>query len=157
MAKAKQSKPRKKKRTSPKYTLCYEMYINSQKTATEISNITGVTASLISRWCREDDWDTTRTAKSVTRNNIISEFYNNIRDIQEAARTENRPLNAKESDQLYKLSCAIEKMDQKLSLHHFITCMEEFMDFMRDVNPVLNKQMADYYNEFIQGRAQLVR
>ncbi len=156
-ATATKKKSGSKRRTSPKYTLCYEMYINSQKNASEIAKITGVSSSLISRWSREDDWDSIRVAKSVTRNNIISQVYINIKDLQEKAKDEGRAINSKESDQIYKLACTIEKMDQKLSLHHFITCMEEFMDYMRDVNPVLNKQMADYYNDFIQGRAQLVR
>lgn len=148
---------KQKRRTSDKYHICREMFINQNKSFTEIEQITGVKNSQLSRWSREDEWEIQRTAKSVTRNNIISDLYNNIRDIQEYAMSEGRALNAKESDQIYKLAGSIEKMDQSLTLHHYITVMEEFMTYMRDADQAFSQQMADHYYRFVESKASQIR
>ena len=97
----------KKRELKEKKELASLYYFNgeSQKTIAEKIGVSTVT---ISKWVRENGWDSKRAAKTITRKELVAKMLNQI----------NEKLESKEwtADEMAKATAAIEKLDKQMLL-----------------------------------------
>ena len=137
----------KKRELKEKKELASLYYFNgeSQKTIAEKIGVSTVT---ISKWVRENGWDSKRAAKTITRKELVAKMLNQI----------NEKLESKEwtADEMAKATAAIEKLDKQTNV---VTVIEVFSAYNNwlvarmaldpELTPKLVKVMNRYQDIFI--------
>jgi len=118
----------------------------------QIAEKVAVNEKTIARWIKKHKWDIIKAANNSTKPDVIAGLYLNIAEIQECARNDNRPISNAESDQIIKISNAISKLEDKLSLQTYIEVFKEFNDFLSKNNSKLLKPNNIAQDEFIQKK-----
>ncbi|MFP5040989.1 hypothetical protein [Parasediminibacterium sp. JCM 36343] len=130
--------------------LAASLYINSSLTHEEVAGIVNVSISSIARWAQTDKWKLQRTARQVTAEQIIANYYTLIADIQSQALEENRQLTPIEVNNLHKMAASIEKLNSKLSLGNYYKILNEFaselMQYDIEAAKILGKYMMEFLN-----------
>lgn len=135
--------------TNQKRELAYQLYMNSSATFKEIAQRVDVTQKTLSKWAKDGDWQNEKAARSVTKPKLLSNFYQQILKIQEAAQNEDRALSYQEADQLAKLANAVEKIE-KDNLSTYVRVLESYNNWLKDVDLNLAQSNVDYMTEFLQ-------
>lgn len=137
----------KKRELKEKKELASLYYFNgeSQKTIAEKIGVSTVT---ISKWVRENGWDSKRAAKTITRKELVAKMLNQI----------NEKLESKEwtADEMAKATAAIEKLDKQTNVVTVIEVFSAYNNWLvarmaldRELTPELVKVMNRYQDIFI--------
>ena len=148
-----QTKKTKTKKTSRKGQLNTErelakLYYIGGMSQKDIAEKTGVSPQSVNRWAKDDNWESLRAAKTITRTEIVNNMLQNLnRRIVEGS------LNA---DEAAKMAKAIKSLDGETNI---ITVIEVFtaynkwliarMQFDVELTPELVKAMNHYQDLYI--------
>lgn len=130
-----------------------EEYFMSGKSQVEICELLDTPANTINRWVAEGDWKKLRDAKTITRDKLVSNMIAQIVAMEELAKSENRILNAKETDSINKLASAIEKLDKKVNISVIIQVFKEFNEYLLKADLDLAKRITKHQSDFIHQKA----
>jgi transcriptional regulator with XRE-family HTH domain len=137
--------------------IAQELYVNTDLTVKEIAARLQVREATISGWKNADGWDTIKTAKKITRAELIRNFYQAISTMQTQISERPSPFNvptSKEADIISKLTSQIEKLEKSNSISDYISAFEEFIDYLRTKRPDLVKDFAQLSLGFIELKAK---
>lgn len=126
-----------------------QLYVYNDMRQKEIAQYLSTTEATISRWSREDKWEETKAANTITRDNIIRNLYIQAQQIQDKANNENRNLDSKEMDIIMKIAAAIEKLDKKLTIQAVIMVFKDFNKWLLEVDPEACKPLVEHQRKFI--------
>lgn len=113
-----------------------------------------ITPKSLSKWIKDERWDTEKSAYTVTREQQIQRLYGHISAINEAISArdagQNVP-NAKEADTLNKLATAIRKLENEICISEVIAASIKVCNFLRAKGEVdAAKTMAGWFNAYIK-------
>jgi hypothetical protein len=125
-----------------------------------IAETTGVTAKTIGDWAELGKWKSKRSAGTITRDELVNKLLSNINKMLDDAMEEDADTNfASLSDQLIKMTNAVEKLDKK---NNIIYNIETFITFNKWLQQRLvgdgkltlenTKLINEYQNLFINER-----
>lgn len=123
----------------------------------EIAEKTKVSENSVSKWIKENGWDSLRAAQNVTRAELVNKILRAINDALDRAATHKDDMKfASLTDQLCKLASTIEKIEKKSSI---VDVIEVFMAFGKwlqyrsqvdsTVTPELIKRITQLQDLFI--------
>lgn len=136
MAKDKLSKEDKK-------TLAYDLFINTDKTQTEICAIIDIAPRTFTRWKQDGLWEELKAATSITANAIITGIYKKMYDMTNG----DTELNA---DAMAKLAKVIEVIStSKYTLSQIYNVFKEFTNWLYPKNIDAAKQLNNYMREWV--------
>lgn len=117
--------------------LARELYLNTNKSQKEIAEICGVTQKTIGDWKVDYGWDDLKAAKSVTRSEIVKNYYQAILTIQDEIKMRDIPIpTSKDADILAKIHNNIAKLESKsVSLAEMIEFGEKFLRYLQEFSP----------------------
>jgi DNA-directed RNA polymerase specialized sigma subunit len=128
-----------------KKLVAHDLFMNTDKTQREISEIIGVNEKTIIRWKTEGKWEMLRSANTLTAQKIINNIYLKLEKL-----TNDDKLDA---DKIIKLANSIEKLtDRKTTLSQAINVFKEFTSFLMGKNPDLAKVVNEYQKEYITSK-----
>lgn len=134
-----------------KKKLAQSLYVRLGKTQKEIADSVSVTEKTIGRWKEKYKWDVLRAAEVSTPEELAKSLYASIFKITDAAKEEQRPLTAAETDQISKISKSIANIKQKPTLSVVSSIMEDFANWLknRDLNDaqILIKHQMSYLED----------
>jgi len=141
----KDTKDQKKTKYSQKKELALTLFLQTDRTQSQIADDVGVTENTIVNWKKKGEWDKLRGAKHVSNDEILSHLYSHA-----------HRLSAQEEldvDKLGKLTASIERLEQ-FSKKSFKAFMEAFMAFntwlVKEGYSDVVKQVSPLQNEFLQ-------
>ncbi len=125
-----------------------KFYFFNGETQKAIAEKLGVSAQTVNRWAKDDNWESLRAAKTITRPEIVNNMLQQLNQ-----RIVNGYLNA---DEAAKMAKAIKSLDGETNI---ITVIEVFtaynkwlisrMQFDEDLTPELVKAMNRYQDLYI--------
>jgi DNA-binding XRE family transcriptional regulator len=136
-------------------SLAKDLYLSTDLDLKIIADKVGVTAKTIGKWKEEENWDSLKTAKSVTRQEIIANKYNLLSELVQENR---RKLKAKELtngdiDAEHKLSMSIKAIQDEETLSGYIQAFTPFLNWLRAENLEAAKVLAQYTDKYLLIKA----
>lgn len=137
-----------------KRELAKQLYLRDNLSQKEIADMVDITPKSLSKWIKDERWDTEKSAYTVTREQQIQRLYGHISAINEAISArdagQNVP-NAKEADTLNKLATAIRKLENEIGISEVIAASIKVCNFLRAKGEVdAAKTMAGWFNAYIK-------
>ena len=135
-----------------------DFFVNAGLTIKEISSIVKVAPRHISKWRDEDGWETQRTAKLITVEKLISDWYGILQNINAQIRDNQNGLpTSAQTDQQSKISDNIYKLSRKNNLSLYSTVLTEFLSELQTVDVEAAKILADYTLDFLKRKANKLK
>jgi len=129
-----------------------ELFINSTLTKEQVAAIVKVSPAQVGKWAKEDNWLLQRTAKQATAEQIITNYYSMIAQVQKEALDEKRQLTSAEMDKLHKMADSIDKLKKKLNIGNYYMVIEEFTKELMVVDIQAAKILAPHMMEFLNKK-----
>jgi uncharacterized protein YjcR len=137
--------------------IAQELYVNTDMSIKEIAERVQVREATISAWKISEGWEIIKTAKKITRPELIRNFYQAIYTMQKQISDRPSPHNvptSKEADIISKLTSQIEKLEKNNSISDYINVFEEFIAYLRSNKPGMLQDFARESLSFIEIKAK---
>lgn len=129
------------------------LFVEQKLTLKEIAARVGVSEKTIGRWCKDDGWEKLRNSLLVTKQNQITQLYDQLAWINEdIAKREIKCAGIKEADVIAKITTSIKRLEVETSLGEIIEVAKNLCEFMRGVDLDKAKVIADAFDLFIQTK-----
>jgi len=145
------------KKKTKEYNDAYELYCNSNLTKGEICKIVDVSAAQLGKWAKENDWDLDKSANEVTVPKLIRGYYQNLSLINKVAKDEKRALTSAETDQVIKITNAINSLRKKYNLSNYHSILKEFLEWEMKEHMDNAKIFGPDMFEFLKEKANELR
>jgi DNA-binding transcriptional regulator YiaG len=142
------------KKKTDEFNEAYDLYCNTELTQKQIAGITKVSEAQLSKWSKANDWELDRSARQVTAEKLIREYYQQLAAINKEATKDKRSLNSSETDQIIKITNAIEKLRKKYNLSAYHSVMRECLEWMVKYDAEKAKDFAPMMLEFLKEKSQ---
>lgn len=121
-------------------------------TPEEISKIMEPSATTVSRWAEEDGWFELQQLRNGSTLKVGLQALYQINMLYRQAKEEDRPMSSKEVDQAVKHRKLMEGLNRELGyVSNGIEVMGEFMEFVREKDEQLFRQLSELSMEFTQA------
>ncbi|MEO2080615.1 MAG: phage terminase small subunit-related protein [Leeuwenhoekiella sp.] len=125
-----------------KRAVAFDLYISTDKTQKEISDIVGVTEATLSRWKLDGDWELAKQAQTITANNIITNLYQKAYELSTA--------DVIDADKMIKIANSIEKLSNKqVTISNIINVFKEFTSWAFGEDAELAKSINSLQRKFV--------
>lgn len=129
-----------------KKEIAFDLFMNTDKSQKEISEIIKVTQKTMGKWVTEGLWRELKSAGTITAQRIINNIYKQMADLTESG-------GNIEADKLIKLAGTIEKIsNKKLSISNRINVFKEEINFIYARDPDFAKKLNLYQKELLEDR-----
>ncbi len=137
-----------------KRELAKQIYLRDNLSQKEIAEMVDVSQKSLSKWIRDERWDTEKSAYTITREQQIQRLYGHISAINETISQrepgKNVP-NAKEADTLNKLATSIKKLENEVGISEVITACTKICNFLRGKGQIeAAKEAAGWFDAYIK-------
>ena len=134
-----------------KQQLAKDLYLQADKTQTEIAEILDVNRKTVYLWSKKGKWEETRIALSQTPSNILQEFYNHMGAVNKKIRErEDNCPTMEEVEKLRKLA----KMSKDMGKKHpgiYMEVLEEFSHFIQHGDRTFLDKYVKNADQFLKG------
>ena len=142
-----------KQQRNSKKEFAKSLYIYSQQTQEEISEIIGISRQTVNKWAKNGHWDELRAATTITPEKIIVNLTKQLNEINQNI-TERpkgeRFATTKEADAILKISNTIKNLRQELGLSEVVSVGMRFFSWLRDVGEYeKGKEFSNLFNHFV--------
>ena len=128
------------------------LYLMTEKSQKEICQVVDWTEKTFTEQKQKGKWGEMRETKSLTKQQIISMLHTQTFKIIEAAKDENRLLDAREVDSIAKLTSSIDKLEKKATIETYIEVFEEYNRWLMAVNVDFAQRNNHHQDLFIQNK-----
>lgn len=151
------------------------LFVQQNLTQKEIAERVAVSEKTIGKWVADGAWDKLKRSLLVTKKQQISMLYDQLEWLNEQIANRSilydapNPLpkdkkesdypiiqgnvaTSKEADTIMKLTASINKMETETSIGHIVEVAQEFIDFARDVDFKLSKEITTIFDMFINHK-----
>jgi hypothetical protein len=149
-----EEKPKNKKQARDNKMVAYNLYVEIGKSQTDICELLHIHGSQMSKWVKDGNWKELREAQLVTVHSLKANNLQLIADIQKTIKTEQRTVNSKEADIIFKLSATNEKLEKRADLSDKVFAISEFLDFTKgNIAEELFKLICENARDYLETEA----
>lgn len=127
-----------------------QLYIYADMSQKDIAVYLEVSENTVSKWKTDGKWDELKGAKTLTKDEIIKNYYLITADTLQRARDDKRSLTSGEADSLYKIACSIDKLDKTIKLPQVIAVFKKFNEWLAEENLEAVKNLTEFQKQFIR-------
>lgn len=136
----------------------FRHFVYGGLTLKQISSITNVSQTTLSKWNNEDNWEAQKAALTVTRENLIQQYYVMLSNInKEILENKDGVPDAKDADKIYKIQGTIAALDKNYDLAAYYTVLSELVETISLTNTEHAKLLGNYMLEFIKEKAKKLK
>lgn len=137
-----------------KRELAKQIYLRDNLSQKEIAEMVDVSQKSLSKWIKEERWDTEKSAYTITREQQIQRIYAHISAINDTISQREAGQNvptAKEADTLNKLATTIKKLENEVGIAEVIGVSMKVCNFLRNKGKIDEaKEAAGWFNAYIK-------
>ncbi len=137
--------------------LAKELYLATDKSLKDISAIVAVSQNHVGRWAREGGWDNLKSARTVTKQQMIANYYKLLKDMHDNIAARPTPTNVptiQEVNIMSQLTNQLAKFEKKGGLSEVVYIIEQFLQWMLKVDAVRASSIAPFAYEFCETKAR---
>lgn len=135
----------------------YSLFVFAGLSFREISSITGVSTTTLSKWNNDENWEAQKAAQKVTRENLIQQYYVMLSNINKDIQDKGGVPDAKDADKINKIQASIAGLDKNYDLTSYYTVLSELVQFIQEDNAEHAKMLGYYMLEFIKQKAKKLK
>ena len=127
-----------------------------QMTQKAIAEKVGVSEKTLSKWVRDEQWETLRKSLLVTKEEQLRRLYNQIDSL--TVQIEQRPeswATSKEADTLSKITTSIRNLETETSISEVFEVGKKFITWLQLNDLEKAKEIVDYYDGFIKDQLKV--
>ncbi len=144
------AKETKQERTRKK-ELAQFFYCNSQLSQKEIAEKVGISEVTMSKWARENKWDTLKASITITRQEQLNRVYQQISAINNKITEEQKGIpTGSDADVLSKLAAVVERLEKETSITDVVSVSMKFLDWLRKIDTQKAKELSGLFDAFIK-------
>jgi hypothetical protein len=142
-----------------KKDLAYQLYLHTDLFQKEIAVRVGITEKTLSKWAEVNEWETQKTALTVTGKNLIISYYNQLNALNKCiqSRDDRKFATLEEADIIAKIKSAIQAIDKKMDLPVYIEVFQEFTNYLKDLDLKQAQGIIDHFTAFLQIKTRELR
>jgi transcriptional regulator with XRE-family HTH domain len=129
------------------------LYVDMGLSQVEIAERLGKDKAQISRWAKDGNWKTLRSAATATVEQIVQRTYAQINLIYDKVEEDENGISSADTDKIAKLMASIKTLNRGSDLASYIQAYEEFVRFVREDDASLAKIIGDYQMEFLTQKS----
>lgn len=145
------------KKKTEEYNNAYDLFCNTEMNQKQIAGIVKVSEAQLGKWVRDNDWELDRSAKQVTVEKLIRDYYQQLADMNAYAKKEKRTLTPSETDQIIKITNSIQTLRKKYNLSSYHGVLREFLEWEMKYNNEQAKLFGPDMLEFLKVKSQQLR
>jgi uncharacterized protein YjcR len=135
-----------------KRELAKDLFVKTNLTARAVAERIGVQEKTVGVWRMADNWDDERATLNASPIQIIKEFNNEILEIMNTAKAEQRRLTSKEVDIIKKLTKGAKELRNEATPQVIMEVLYVFLSDLEFVAPELAKGVAPHMQNYVQGK-----
>lgn len=142
-----------KKEMQDRRELAKMLFIHEQLSQKEISARVSVSEVTISKWAKDDSWDTLKRSMLITRQEQLNRLYMQLSELNGAIIQKpegKRYADSKEADTIAKLAGAIKTMETEASIADVVEVSKRLLDWLRRYDNKKAGEVAAIFNDFIK-------
>jgi uncharacterized protein YjcR len=145
-----------KKKTEEKQK-AFELYCDTELTQKEIASIVHITPQQLSKWAQDDNWEMHRSARSVTVESLITNWYKQIATINKEIqdKQEGIPIPA-QIDMINKIKNNIEGLSKKYNLSAYHSVLKEMLEWLHKNFNDSAKEFGPLMLDFLKHKANTI-
>lgn len=128
------------------------LYLNSSLSNKDIAKQVGTTEKTLRKWRTDEDWDTLKELKTITRSNLLQDAYAQLKTINsEIAELKTGDIATRKV--LFDSKAILGKEIDRLSespLHVYIGVIDELINWIASNHPVKLQEVTTLTFEFIE-------
>lgn len=128
------------------------LYLNSSFNHKEIASQVGVTEKTLRKWRDDEEWETLKELKTITRSNLLQDAYGQLKTINSQIEELDKS-DIKTLKMLFDAKAVLGKEIDRLSespLHVYIGVSDEFINWVGSNYPKELKNITSLTYEFIE-------
>ncbi|HUM50479.1 MAG TPA: DUF1804 family protein [Chitinophagales bacterium] len=124
----------------------------------EISKLYGVSPTTLSKWNKDENWETQRAAQKVTRESLIQQYYTMLANINKKVFDDKNGIpDATDTDKMSKIQASISAMDKNYDLAAYYSVLSELVEIISNINNDHAKLLGGYMLEFMKEKAKKLK
>lgn len=132
----------------------FDLFCNSDLNQKEISGIVHVSQQQISKWVTGENWDLHKTARRVTTEQLILDYYQQLAAINKEIKDKQSNIpTAGQTDMMNKIKDNISGLQKKYNLSAYHSVLKEFTEWIVKVNASDAKVFGPYMLDFLRHKA----
>nr|DAJ36273.1 MAG TPA: Protein of unknown function (DUF1804) [Caudoviricetes sp.] len=145
-----------KESTINKKSIAQSLYLDGNYTQEEIAEKVGCSAKTIYRWIKLEKWQELKASRTITPEQIISQWSNQIVEINN--NISSRPVGERfattqEADALAKIAGAIKKLESDIGVPDCVSVAMRFLSWLRPIDIDKAKEFNNLFDAFIKDQA----
>lgn len=121
----------------------------------EIAERVGVRPNTVSNWIKKGGWEKLRKSLLVTRQTIITNWYDQIERLNDDIATRDNPWpTGTEANTLAQLATNIKKLESETSVAEIFEVGTALLDYLKPIDFDMYKKMIPVFDGFINSKLQ---
>lgn len=134
-----------------------ELYLNTSMTQKEIAFKLGISEQTLSKWVNNGKWDEIKTAKSITKEQLLKQAYEQLAAINKAIEERGGVPDKQLSDAKGILVKEIALLEKNHSISTAVYIMDRFLNYVLTHNPSIAKEVSQMQLAFIEMLANEIQ
>ena len=139
-----------------KKSIAQSLYLDGNYTQEEIAEKVGTTRQTIARWAEKGKWQEIKASKTITPEQIISQWSYQIVEINNNISSRppgERFATTQEADALAKIAGAIKKLESDIGVPDCVSVAMRFLSWLRPIDIDKAKEFNNLFDAFIKDQA----
>lgn len=128
------------------------LFTRERLTQKECAQRAGVSERTMGKWVQDEKWEMQRAALSITREQQLTSWYQQINAINEDIATRGNIPTTGDTDKLNKIASCIEKLEKETGIKEIISVGSEFLNFSRREFPTEVIRLSDQFDAFVRHK-----
>lgn len=132
------------------------LFLQGRLQKKDIAQKLGVSVQTITKWAKEDHWDSLKKNLLTGKKQRLSELYDELEEFNRMIREKvgYKIATSKEADARRKLIHDIQDLESRYNIAQTTQVAMDFCDFLKPLDPTLAQTVVEYFSAFVNEQIE---